>query len=369
MDAVMYDMMMISSIVLLTIFKSSNGVYIQKECEMESSFQQTTDCIIQQTRNFIDEASNNARQNQNDDLSEINVVLKRDICSLQTELLIAQFTCYVPQYNNCFDRNMAKFVNGLIQTLVNDCNGNVETYKMLKSDLLPTKSETTSIFATVWKSLLPANLNKRPTCSDEEFDSSLTKKLFCVNKYVRKLRLLASFESFPVNATIGDKHISMCSIIKDINASCLLSDLCFTEKEMNDIGTTMLLAYQTYIEGLLQIVNEFGTIEDAINQYAEKYAFVVREVYEENGVNETREKDNNLNMIGHITNLTNLQDEVIRVFDFLIKDYEEDNACNTLPIQTHPSEISPKWFTVPLIVLCVIFIFAILLHRRNSGNM
>ena len=41
MDAVMYDMMMISSIVLLTIFKSSNGVYIQKECEMESSFQQT----------------------------------------------------------------------------------------------------------------------------------------------------------------------------------------------------------------------------------------------------------------------------------------------------------------------------------------
>ena len=74
MDAVMYDMMMISSMVLLTIFKSSNGVHIQKECGMESSFQQTTDCIIQQTRNFIDEASNNARQNQYDELSEINVL-------------------------------------------------------------------------------------------------------------------------------------------------------------------------------------------------------------------------------------------------------------------------------------------------------
>ena len=369
MDAVMYDKMMISSIVLLTILKSSNGVHIPKECGMESSFQQITDCIIQQTQNFIEEVSNNARQNQNDDLSETNVLFERYFCSLQTELLIDQFSCYVPQYKNCFDRNMAKFVNGLIQTLVNDCNGNVETYKMLKSDLLPTKSETTSIFATVLKSLLPANLNSRPTCSDEEVDSSLTKKLFCVNKYVRKLRSFASVESFPVNATVGDKHISMCSMIKDINVSCLQSDLCFTEKEMNTIGTTMLLAYQTYIEGLLQIVNEFGTIEDAINQYAEKYDFVVREVCEENRVNETREEENTLNMIGQITNLTNLHDEVIRVFDFLMKDYEEDNACNTLPIQTHPSEISPKWFTVPLIVLCVIFIFAILLHRRNSGNM
>ena len=256
---------------------------------------------------------------------------------------------------------MAKFVNGLIQTLVNDCNGNVETYKMLRWDLSPTKSETTSIFATVFKDLLPSNLNKRPTCSDEDFESSLTKKLSCVNKYVRKLRLWGT--------TMGDKHQSMCSIIKDINVSCLQSDHCFTEKEMNNMGTTMLLAYQTYVEGLLQIVNEFGTIEDAINQYADKYAFVVRDVYEENHVNETREEDNNLNIIGHITNLTNLHDEVTRVFDFLITDYEGDKACNSLPIQTHPSEISPKWFTVPLIALCVISIFAMLLYRRNSGNM
>ena len=369
MDAVMYDKIMISSIVLLTILNSSNGVHIQKECGMESSFPKITACIIEQTRNFIEEVSNNARQNPGDDMSETHVLLARGFCSIQTELLLTQFACYVPQYKNCVDRNMAKFTNGLIQTLVNDCNGNVETYKMLRWDLSPTKSETTSIFATVFKDLLPSNLNKRTTCSDEDFESSLTKKLFCVNKYVRKLRLFASVENFAVDTTMGDKHQSMCSIIKDINVSCLQSDLCFTEKEMNNMGTTMLLAYQTYLEGLLQIVNEFGTIEDAINQYAEKYAFVVRDVYEENHVNETREEDNSLNIIGHITNLTNLHDEVTRVFDFLITDYEEDKACNSLPIQTHPSEISPKWFTVPLIALCVISIFAMLLCRRNSGNM
>ena len=358
---------MISSIILLTILDSANGFHIQKECGMESSFEQITNCITEQTRNFIEEVSNNERQGG--DMSETNVVFERTFCSIQTELLRAQFTCYVPPYMNCVDQNLVKLTNGLIQTLVNDCIGNVETYEMLRWDLLPKKSETTSIFATVFKDLLPSNLNKRPTCSDEEFDSSLTKKLFCVNKYVRKLRLFASVENFPVNATIGDKPLSMCGMIKDINAFCLQGDLCFTEKEMNNIGTTISIAYQTYIEGLLQLVNEFGTIEDAINQNVEKYAFVVSAAYEENRVNETREEDNSLNMIGQITNLTNLHDEVIRVFDSLIKDYEEDNACNSLLIETHASEISPKWFTVPLIVLCLIFIFAILLTRRNSGNM
>ena len=54
MDAVMYAKIMISSIVLLTILNSSNGVHIPKKCAMETSFPNITECIVEQTRNFID---------------------------------------------------------------------------------------------------------------------------------------------------------------------------------------------------------------------------------------------------------------------------------------------------------------------------
>ena len=342
--------------VCLTLLLSCNLVpgLNFKNCQNEQSkqrLQRNLNCFVEPQNKYLEKILNWNKENI------FKIQSEKDFGSSWC-MFAEQSICFILSVETCFETKWLALISELVSISTSNCSDESMTKARLK--LISKESETTlkEMTENLARVLILDDFKK--PCSQKSKYISDIETVSCV-----KLHLHSLWQFQDSRTTFLDQPTfnSTCEIVERILDSCFQSHACYYESEMTLIREIAYNIYVMYMEGLLQLTARFGSYQNAMQHFK----VLIPDASKESAQNSTSDIVFNL-----LQKSKKQQTAYIELTDFAIEDYKTPSCKARLKkfaIQVVQSEqLSPKWFTVPLIALALILICFLLIPCRNATH-